>query len=412
MRVLAVCKEDPEFILGGMGRHVGELYRAMSKIGDVEIDLLTGVSHAGYNEATEYNGYMKHHADNIVCWKTREPGLTSILLEDLQVFRTLLSLIQEGECWDVVHCHEWNAFYIANSIADRMKIPLVSTMHLCMTKLFVDDIPDNFKGPTEFDTFMLQQEGHLITRPEKLILCSEAYGKLVKEHFFNERPYHVIYNGIRVDEWSRENGDAERARQNYQLPKRPIALFVGRIAEQKGIVEMLDAVELEDNGYCIVLVGEVNANTEEDKENWKVTKRIRRLCKKYPNRLCWVGFQKDQELKDLYCAANVVLMPSTHEPFGIVALEAMSMGVPLIATDADGLGEIVRNGQDTFAEIIKPTGEEINAALTRLRDEDRKKELIGLGKKRAAQFDWNNVAEQTVSVYEKAVKEYTTCQRY
>lgn len=317
-------------------------------------------------------------------------------------------MLAAGSRWDVVHCHEWNSWQIAKAIADKFQLPLVATMHLCMTKLFMDGIDDDFEGPSEFDHYMLQMEGHLIAQPDELILCSKAYGQLVNDYFHCERPYHVIYNGIRMKDWDPIKGVPERAKEEHDLPERPIALFVGRIAEQKGSNEILDAIEnFGDNGYCIVLAGEVNANTEEDREGWSVTKRIRRLCSEYPNRLRWIGFQQDQALLDLYALSSVGLMPSNHEPFGIVALEMMSMQVPLIASAVDGLGEVVTDGNGgRYAEIIKPCGESICRALIRLKDSILTNQLITKGLARAKEFDWLTVSQETVEVYRKSIKEY------
>ena len=70
IRVLAICMEDPVRILGGMGRHIRELYRVMSQRDDVEIDLLTDGEGDG---PVNYMDYTKHHADKLLCWKPRKP---------------------------------------------------------------------------------------------------------------------------------------------------------------------------------------------------------------------------------------------------------------------------------------------------------------------------------------------------
>lgn len=403
IKLLAICMEDPEVMLGGMGRHVKELYRAIAARGDVEVDVLTMGPGEG---AKPYFGFTKHQSDKLVCYKPQHAGMSSILISDIQMLRTALKLVAEGKRWDLIHVHEWNSYQVARALRDGLKIPLVGTMHLCISRLTMNGKEDPSKPwvpPPEDTVYLMQQEGHLIVDTDELILCSKAYARMARELFMVERKINVIYNGIRTDEWHHGAGDPARARETFKLPDRPMALFVGRVAEMKGIVPLLDAIETKDSGYCVVISGEVNANSEEDRENWEVTKRIRLLTKGVPERLRWVGFQQDQTLKDLYSAATVGLMPSTHEPFGIVALEHMAMGVPLIATEVDGLGEIVVDDAGAeYAMIIKPgSSADILEALETLKDPAPRAELTQLGLKRSGDFSWDDIASRTVGVYQE-----------
>lgn len=402
LRVLVICQEDPEFLLGGMGMHVRELYRTMARREDVEVDLLTG----GPGEGTDdYNGVRRHKADKLVCWKPRSPDLAALLTADLQMARTLARLLAEGHRWDVIHVHEWNSMQIGRMARDALHVPLVGTMHLCITHLAEIDGGREPAQWDEHDLYLRQMEGHLVQDTSRFILCSRAYVEIIRRCFYTERPIEVIYNGIDTSQWNPAAGDGYRARKQHNLPERPLALLVGRIADMKGIRYVLEALEAVDPGYCVVLCGEVNANTDADKESWDVTKRLRALEQAHPERLRWLGFRHGQELRDLYAAAQVALMPSTHEPFGIVALEAMAMGVPLIATEVDGLGEVVADpdGRE-YAMIIPPrSADSIVEALQVLRDEALRADLRALGLRRVQDFTWEHAADQTMKVYHQAV---------
>jgi len=412
MRVLVICQEDPERILGGMGTHVREHYRAMARRSDVEIDLVT----MGPGESKKYLGYTKHTADKLVCYKPNNPGMSTLLISDIQMLKTVMRLYREGKRWDVVHCHEWNSLQVGWAVRDAFGLPLVSTMHLCITKLSEDgwlrSTCKNQELPPEDDVYLMNQEGRLIVESDELILCSQAYAEMTREVFMTDRDINVIYNGIRTDEWHPDSGNPMRAWSSLSLPKRPICLFVGRIADMKGINELLDAVEKQDTGYCTVLCGEVNANNDAQKENWCVTKRIRGIEATMPDRLRWIGFHSGQFLKDIYSMADVCIMPSVHEPFGIVALEAMAMGIPLISTEVDGLGEIVVDPSgNEYSLIIEPgSSDAILKALELLRDNKTDKQtLSGLGLQRARQFDWTEIADQTVNVYSKLLRRFKKC---
>lgn len=400
MKVLAVCYEDPECILGGMGMHVRELYRAMAKRGDVEVDLLTDGEREG---SVSYLGFRKHYSDKLVCWKPRQPDFACLGLLDIQMLRTLTRLLAEGHRWDLVHVHEWNSLQVAKVARDALGVPMVGTMHLCLTALAQQENPGmDYSTLKEADLYMMNQEGALVTGSDALILCSDSYVDTVRRTFMTERPVSMIPNGIDLDTWNPEAGDGTRGRaQNILERDRPLALFVGRIAMMKGIQYILDVVESKDTGWQIAAVGEVNANNEAERENWELTKRLRAAERDFPERFRWLGFRHGEKLRDLYAAADVALMPSTHEPFGIVALEAMAMGVPLISTEVDGLGEIVVDGcGDEYAMIIptrSPDG--IIAALNDLKDEHIRSELRLLGLQRVRAYSWTVASDATVDVY-------------
>jgi len=411
MRVLAICYEDPADILGGMGRHVRELYRTLAARG-VQVDLLTQGRPEG---SEEYLGFTRHFDDKLVCAKPTKPDFACHLLADIQMAKTLTRLIAEkgARHWDVIHQHEWTSVQLARMARDALNIPVVGTMHLCISRLaMLEDPTTNPADWGEADRYMFQQEGNLICDPDELILCSQAYVDMARSHFMAKRQINMIPNGIDLEKWNPAAGDGGRARFDHGLDfasgvpmtPRPMALYVGRIALMKGIEYLLDALEACDPGWQVVLAGEVNANDEESKEDWVVTKRIRALEKAHPERLRWVGFQRGQALRDLYAGAGCVVMPSTHEPFGIVALEAMAMGAPLIATEVDGLGEIVMDDHQEYAMIIPSRNPDaILAALRELHRSEIREELRYLGMRRARNYSWEAVADATTEVYGRAV---------
>jgi len=409
MRVLAICGEDPEHILGGMGMHVRELYRTMASQG-VKVDLLTDgeFKQSDPDGSIPYLGFKKWVRDTHTCWRPSGPDMSCILTTDLLMAKTLMRMIASGKRWDVIHMHEWGSVQLGRMAKHALGIPLIGTMHLCLTYLASLNEGQLALG-NEADCYTCQQEGNLLCDPDESILCSKAYVKMAKEFMLADRPYRMIYNGIDRGEWNPTAGSGARGRIDNELTLRPMALYVGRIADMKGITYVLDALEEHDPGWQVVLAGEVNANTEAEKEDWWVTRRIRALEASHPERLRWVGFKHGQPLKDLYAAANICLMPSTHEPFGIVALEAMAMGLPLISTEVDGLGEIVTDGDREFSLIIPShSSKAIVEALRMAESQDVRADLRALGLARAAQFTWERAADETLTVYHEAVRNHAS----
>jgi glycosyltransferase involved in cell wall biosynthesis len=398
-RILVICQEDPEWLLGGMGRHLQELYKEIARQGEVEVDLLVG---GPADEAYKYNGFMKHHSDKLLYYKPKAANMASLLISDLQLVNTFTRLLAQGKRWDLVHVHEWNSMQVAKIARDALSVPMVGTMHLCISSLMEETNIDPSKY-AESDIYLMQQEGHLIVDPEELILCSYAYEKLIRRLFMTDRSINMIYNGIDMEYWSKSEVLAKKVKQKLMLPDKPIALFVGRIADMKGIREILEAVEnWQDCPYFVVLAGEVNANSEADKEGWDVTKWIRRLEEACPDRIRWVGFQNDEDLKGLYSLAEIGLMPSLAEPFGIVALEFMAMGVPLISTEVEGLGEVVTDPSGNEYALIIDSGDvrQIREAMEHLyKNLHDMQTLHSLGRVRAQHFGWDSVARKTTNLY-------------
>lgn len=416
MRVLWICYEDPERILGGMGMHVRELGRSMAELEDVELHLLTDGEREG---SDTYLGVRRHYSDKLVAWKPPKPDLGCLLALDLQMARTLTRLLAQGHRWDLVHVHEWNALQIGRMARDALGVPMVGTMHLCLTLLAQVENPGGSPATwRQGDLYMAQMEGHLVTDPQELVLCSDAYVEAIRRTFLTDRPINMIPNGINLAEWNPEAGDRARGREGILdldapmghavQPARPMALQVGRIATMKGIVPLLDALETRDTGWTVVLAGEVNANDDTEREAWNVTKRIRSLERAHPERLRWAGFRHGRQLRDLYAAADAVIMPSIHEPFGIVALEAMAMGAPLISTEVDGLGEIVApDGGEEYALIIPPSSPEaILGALELARRPEVRAELRSQGLRRVRDYSWERAAERTREVYRRAIERH------
>jgi len=402
-RILVVCQEDPEYLLGGMGRHLQELYGAMASRGDVEIDMLVGGPAAS---SYEYRGCQKHHSHKLLCYKPKAPNMASLLVADIQLATTLMRLIAEGKRWDLIHVHEWNALQVARMAREALGIPMVGTMHLCISKLMEEAEADaaEYREP---DLYLMQQEGHLIVDVDELILCSSAYIDMARKMFMTDRHINLIYNGIRPKQWSFDPRAAVEVRERFGLPlEKPFALFCGRIAEMKGIRELLEAIAgWDDSPYHFVLVGEVNANSPDEAEAWDVTKRIREL--EAGGRLQWLGFQDDATLRGLYSAAEIGIMPSIHEPFGIVALEMMAAGLPLISTEVMGLGEIVTDEDGyEYALIIEPgSPRQIREAAQYLRENPTARhDLRTLGLERIDDFDWDSIAEKTLDLYCRTIE--------
>jgi alpha-maltose-1-phosphate synthase len=226
----------------------------------------------------------------------------------------------------------------------------------------------------------------------------------------------VVHNGIDLSGWQRPAGDSvEDARQLARArgidPDRPAVVFVGRITRQKGLPYLLRAAEqLPDEVQLVLCAGapdtaEILAEVTELVE----TLRTRR------DGVVWIpDMLPREELVAVLSSATVFACPSVYEPLGIVNLEAMACGLPVVGTATGGIPEVVDDGVTGTLVPIEQIGDgtgtpvhpdefvaDLATALTALSTDPERAEQMGAAARRRVEdhFAWSAIAEQTLEVY-------------
>lgn len=231
-----------------------------------------------------------------------------------------------------------------------------------------------------------------------IIAVSEATRADVVELLgFPEERTSVVHHGV-PRHFSKTSPDGERdARDRFGLGDDPFVLFVGELAERKNVSHLVDAFALAASvlpSARLVLAGSPGVGFAE------AELRLRRSC--LEDRVTVTGHVAQCDVEGLMGAASALVLPSLDEGFGFPALEAMSVGTPVIASDAASLPEVVGDagllvpGADTDA-----LAEAIRRLLT---DGELRERLSRRGKERAATFTWRRAAERTLEVYGHAVR--------
>jgi len=221
---------------------------------------------------------------------------------------------------------------------------------------------------------------------------------------------HVIHNGIDLAEYRERRDEAVLAKHGID-PARPYILFVGRITRQKGIVHLVRALKHLDPGFQVVLCAGA-PDTPEIAEEMKSSVETAR--KERPG-LVWIEemLPKDEVIA-LYSGAEVFVCPSIYEPFGIINLEAMACGTPVVASEVGGIPEVVVPGetgllvpveqmQEAPFEPVNADGFAFNFAEAineLMRDEARRRYMGKQARRRVEEvFSWDAIAARTAGLY-------------
>jgi starch synthase len=234
-----------------------------------------------------------------------------------------------------------------------------------------------------------------VERAERVIAVSGQMRADILAHFrVDPERVVVIHNGVDAEAFRRTERREALARYGV---REPYVLFVGRISEQKGIFPLLEAARALPEDVSLVLC----ASSPDTPE---LLARLEAAVAGRP-RVRWINAMLPvAEVVELYSHAAVFVCPSIYEPFGLINLEAMACGTPVVATRVGGIPEVVVDGETGG---LVPPGDE--AALARalrdaLADPARARRMGDAGRRRVeAHFSWDRIAERTLEVYRDAV---------
>lgn len=374
---------------GGMNVYVLELSRALAR-GGHHVDV-----------------YTRSHEENDALLTSPEPKLrvmhlragpqTQLPKQRLVRFipefvRAYNAFVQEeGMTYDVVHAHYYQSGLAALSIGR----PFIMSFHtLGLMKNLVARNALEREGTTR-----IRAEFTLMKRARMIVASSEsdrAYMKFLYD--VPEKKIAVVFPGI--DTALFHPMDKKAARHHIHAdPKHKIVLFVGRVEPLKGIDTLLYAIKILKKQYgetiCLWIVG---GDISEDADRWPKTLRELAGVQKtlsLTTSVRFVGRQKQTELPYFYGAADVVVMPSHYESFGMSALEAIGCGVPVITTNVTGISSLIGDEYSSrITSVNNPLllASQIQKVLTRAPSASQTTRMI-------SEHQWTNVADRMLSVY-------------
>lgn len=395
MRVIMLSWEYPPRIVGGISPHVYDLSQKLAQKG-LEVHVVTKHTPLAPDEEVEASGVQVH--------RVHLEGTPKDFLHEIQLLnqatdkrvRRLLEDWRPGGQPTIFHAHDWLSLDSARELKYEYKLPVVATIHATESGRHGGIFNDTSR-------YIHEQEYWLTYEAWRIIVCSE-FMKAEVGRLFNSPldKIDVIFNGVTAEkfefDWSEKERIAHRAK--LALPEEKIVMYVGRFVREKGIHVLLNAanaVLAQEPNTKFLIVGGGQRERFEKFVHWSGLE----------SKVLFTGFMANRSLHQLYRCADVAVFPSLYEPFGIVALEGMAAGVPVVASDAGGLKEVVLHDETGTLSFANDPGSLAWAILRVLRDPERAKDLSTMARARlTTDFDWDVIADKTIATYDRVWAEF------
>jgi glycogen(starch) synthase len=391
MRVLILSWEYPPVVEGGLARHVRKLSEALVAQG-VEVHVLTRGDRTLEPEEVR-EGVVVHR----VCESPRPRELNRFVAWVEHMNADMLAAgVELGDRFgpDLVAGHDWLVAGAGEHLADRFRCPLVMTIHATeygRHQGWVGEHPQSWIHGIE---------RRIVHRAERVIACSHYMRGHVADVFgLSESRIAVIPNGIDPLDLQPVE-DLTTLRASFARRQEKLVLLVGRLVYEKGFqlaLEALAPIVERLPGVRFLVAG---SGTYE--EELRAQARALGLTE-HGMFLGWIG---DDVLHSLYRIADLCVVPSIYEPFGLVALEAMASGCPCIVADTGGLREVVPSGERVGLRFDGGDADHLGVMIERLlTDEPLRDRLVAEASEHILAFDWSDVARQTLALYGGLVPE-------
>ncbi|MGZ5324376.1 MAG: glycosyltransferase family 4 protein [Solirubrobacterales bacterium] len=386
LRVLILSWEYPPIVEGGLARHVRKLAEELVRQG-VAVQVVTRGRPADLDKEVRA-GVRVHRVPEPAMPRDLDEFLAWVEAMNEDMLAAGLALAGSRPV-DVVHGHDWLVAPAAGALARRLGVPYVTTVHATEHGRHQGHVQ---RHP---QSHIHGVESWMVRRADAVIACSRYMRRHVSDVFdVDEAKVRVIPNGVDPADLVPMD-DLEALRAQFAAPDERLVVLAGRLVYEKGFqfaLEAMPRVIRRVGGVRFVVAG---SGTHEE-ELKRQAKRLR--LQRHGTFLGWVG---DERLHSLYRIADLCVVPSIYEPFGLVALEAMASGCACIVADTGGLREVVPHDEVGLRFRARDPHSLAEMTIRVLEDAELCRRLTAEAFQHLRRFDWADVAERTAAVYDE-----------
>jgi len=398
VRVLLLTNEYPPHVYGGAGVHVEYLSRELARLAPVEVRT--------FGTEAYHQGRLRVHGLR----SQQAVAAAAPFASALHALSTCMAFASHPPAADVVHCHTWYTHFGGILLKMLYGLPLVITVH--SLEPLRPWKRDQLGRGYDLSTWL---EKNALEMADAIIAVSRSTAAEITRLFaVDPATVTVIPNGIDTTEYA-PLSDADCLAAYNIDPTRPYVLFVGRMTQQKGLRYLLDAIpSLRPEAQVVLCAGA--ADTPEMARDIEAT--VARLQQQRSG-VVWIPAMVPRRTTiALYSHAAVFCCPSIYEPFGLINLEAMACGTPVVASAVGGIPEVVIDGETGY--LVDPAlsseppyaprdaarfAAGLAEALNRLLADAGLRQRLGQQGRAWVEehYSWRVVAQQTLALYRTVV---------
>ena len=389
MKILMLTWEYPPRIVGGIARVVHDLSHRLIKDGH-EVTVVT-YKEGNVPDFEDDKGVKVYRIGNYMI--NPNNFIDWIMQMNFNLVAKANEIIAKEGNFDVIHAHDWLVAYAAKTLKNSYGTPIVATIHATEAgrNSGIHDETQRYINDTEW----------MLTYEASEVIVNSNYMKSELQRLFG-LPFekiNVVPNGVNLNLYSGVERDYEFRRQ-YAADNEKIILFVGRLVYEKGIQHLIAAMpkvleKYHDSKLVIAgkggMIDELKAQVNAMGISTKVY---------------FTGYLNSKQVVKMYKCADVAVFPSTYEPFGIVALEGMLSGTPVVVSDVGGLNEIVQHGENGMKSYAGNPNSLADSIVSLLYDPALCMKVAKNAKAKVrAEYNWQKIAQDTHFAYQKAICE-------
>jgi D-inositol-3-phosphate glycosyltransferase len=376
--------------VGGMNLYILSISRELSKVG-AQVDIFTR-----WHDPDEPEILIIDERTRLIHIRAGEPRDTNNIdvfnyLPEFQA-NLLAFMKKDGSKYDILHSHYWTSALVAEQLKEQLEVPNIVTFHT------LGEVKNRAFGTEVEPELRIQSEKEIVTTVDCIIAFTpEERDHLV--HLYGSQPekIRVIPGGVDLDCF--HPIDREQARRELHLEDyRRVLLFAGRLQPYKGLDLLLSAMTHLPNGRSVRLLV-VGGNSGKADELAKLNSLVGELG--INNKVSFVGAVEHDRMPIFYNAADICVIPSYHESFGLVAVEALASGTPVVASRVGGLATIVKDGETGYLfDERSPETLAMYLCLLMLENEIRES-MAKAARSSVMKYDWSLTSHLVLRVFQE-----------